>query len=92
MTYETKKGNNKWKIKSVSKQGFCQPGAKYDDEKQANFSTRTSAKSTSLLKKTKSNLSKWTWQEGSLFDWQEVNQEINLIEYLSPLVKFTSKG
>ena len=51
MTYENKKGNNKWKEKNQigEKRGFCQPVAKY--EKQANISTRTSTKSSSVLKK-----------------------------------------
>ena len=51
MTYETKKGNNKRKEKKQigEKRGFYQPVAKY--EKQANISTKTSAKSSSVLKK-----------------------------------------
>ena len=41
---KTKKGNNKWKEKNQigEKRGFCQPVEK--KEKQANISTRTSAK------------------------------------------------
>ena len=48
---KTKKENNKGKEKNQigEKQGFYQPVAKY--EKQANISTRTSAKSSSVLKK-----------------------------------------
>ena len=33
------------------KRGFCLPVAKYKDENQANISTRTSAKSSSVVKK-----------------------------------------
>jgi len=39
------------KIRKVKKRGFCQPVAK--SENQANISTRTSAKSSSMLKKEK---------------------------------------
>ena len=48
-----KKGNNKRKEKNQigEKRGFYQPVAKY--EKQANISIRTSAMSSSVLKKNK---------------------------------------
>ena len=53
MTYENKKVNIEWKKKNQigEKQGFCQPVAKFEDENQANISTRTFAKSSSVLKK-----------------------------------------
>ena len=60
---------NEKKIKQVKKRGFCQPVAKYEDENQANISTRTSTKSSSVLKKKKEGE-----KQQNLTFWSEVNK------------------
>jgi hypothetical protein len=70
--------------KSVRKRGFFQPVAKHEDEEQANISTRTSAKSSSVLnkkekqkkKQQKSNLLEFSRQDANRH-WMKDQAKIN---------------